>query len=153
MRYFMIPATAAAAVLLVTRGVFVTQLSLPADRNDLGLLAGDRLLVNRTAFGIRLPRFGTAGGHRIGHGQPRRGDIVVFDASDGSKGLLIGCINALPGDTIAGKPLPAETYRADSITLTHDRLRGRVILVSYSAAPDAALHRCLRRDRFFLLPQ
>lgn len=143
-RYFLLPVVTAALLLVVTRGLLVTQLSLPADRADLGLMAGDRLLINCTAFGLRMGGTGT-------HRQPERGDIVVFGSPDGQEGLHIGRVTALPGDTAEGRRLPEATYRIDGTTVTHDRLRGRAVCVSYSTDAAAPLHRRFRRDRFFFL--
>ena len=54
-RVFVVPPVVALTLLLAVRGLAVTQVSLPADRPELGLLAGDRVLVDRTAFGLCLP--------------------------------------------------------------------------------------------------
>lgn len=84
---------------------------------------GDRLLVSKSAYGVRIP--GTK--LRLGARTPKRGDIVVFmgDAQDGhGRVALVKRVMGLPGDTVEfrgglpyinGWPVPscdAGTYQA-----------------------------------------
>lgn len=60
-------------------------------------LVGDRILVNKSAYDIRLPYMDTV---ILSHSQPQRGDVVMFRTpGDGSTVFkrVIGC----PGDMIA----------------------------------------------------
>jgi signal peptidase I len=66
-----------------------------------GLNGGDRLLVNRMAYGLRLP----FSEHRLGAKVPKRGDIVVLRAGENAGGApagsLVKRVIGLPGDRIA----------------------------------------------------
>jgi signal peptidase I len=87
--------------------VFVTRTSLVATYRVVGpsmlptLEIGDRLLVNRLAYGVRLPFAKTYLGRRL----PKRGDLVVFSgeggAGPGGPGTLVKRVIGLPGDLIS----------------------------------------------------
>jgi signal peptidase I len=86
---------------------FVTRTSLVATFRVVGpsmwptLEIGDRLLVNRLAYGLRLPFAKTY----LGGKSPKRGDLVVFrsEAGAGPDGprTLVKRVIGLPGDLIA----------------------------------------------------
>jgi signal peptidase I len=65
------------------------------------LNAGDRLLVNKLAYGLRMPLLD----RRIRVGQPRRGDVVVFRtngaAGGGEAPTVVKRVIGLPGDVIS----------------------------------------------------
>ncbi|HVZ71344.1 MAG TPA: signal peptidase I [Polyangia bacterium] len=63
---------------------------------------GDRVLVDRTAYGLRLP----FARHPIGAKVPARGDLVVFTMSNGVPGgtgpqAVVKRVVGVPGDTVA----------------------------------------------------
>ncbi len=95
--------TALLLVVLV-RGLFVTQYRV-ADSDGGDLLAGDRVLVNRMAYGWRIPGAPWWGYTRLGSGQPSRGDYVAVydsfsDGSDSGQPVRVTRVRALPGDTL-----------------------------------------------------
>src|SRR5262245_64974790 len=61
------------------------------------LLVGDYVLVNKFAYGLRLPFTGTL---LIPIGQPKRGDVVVFRFPDDPREDYIKRVIGLPGDKI-----------------------------------------------------
>jgi signal peptidase I len=93
-----------AAVVLLA---FVTRTSLVATYRVVGpsmlptLEIGDRLLVNRLAYGVKLPFAKTYLGKKV----PRRGDLVVFsgDTGTGTGGprTLVKRVIGVPGDLIS----------------------------------------------------
>ncbi len=70
------------------------------------LMAGDRVLVARFAFGLRLPLDALFGYHRLSPTLPRQGEPIVFNDPLGKRRnisdrpLCVGTCTALPGDTI-----------------------------------------------------
>lgn len=152
-RVFVVPPVVALTLLLAVRGLVVTQVSLPADRPELGLLAGDRVLVDRTAFGLRLPLPGGDAALRTGGREPRRGELVAYEAPGTAEGLRVGRIDGLPGDSLGpggkGRLVPG-TYRAGSDIIARERLVGRLVCVSYSVDRGRPFGQRLRRHRFFL---
>lgn len=70
------------------------------------LMAGDRVLVARFAFGLRLPLDALFGYHRLSPALPRQGELIAFNDPLGKRRnisdqpLCIGICAALPGDTI-----------------------------------------------------
>jgi signal peptidase I len=74
---------------------------------------GDRVLVNKLAYGLRVP---FAGGSLVRFGGPVRGDVVVLESPENGDTLLKRVV-AVPGDTVEvhggqlrinGVPVPVE---------------------------------------------
>jgi signal peptidase I len=70
-------------------------------------MVGDFVLVNKFAYGASTPRFLPVLGSRLpvlrlpAPGSPRRGDVIVFYAPDGSPPrLYVKRLVGLPGDTV-----------------------------------------------------
>lgn len=62
---------------------------------------GDRLLVNRCSYGLRIPGNGLLPYSRLWRQPVRRGDIVAFTVPSGfPAGICIARCSAVPGDTI-----------------------------------------------------
>lgn len=85
------------ALMVVFRSSFADWNDVPTTSMDPSIKAGDRILVNKLAYDLKLPLIGTAV-WRLG--EPQRGDIVVFD-SEAADLRLIKRVVGLPGDTIA----------------------------------------------------
>jgi signal peptidase I len=63
------------------------------------LVVGDRLIVDKLAYGLKLP----LSSHRIGAKLPRRGDVIVFPGTEdeSSPKTMVKRVIGLPGDYIA----------------------------------------------------
>lgn len=70
--------------------------SVPTGSMKPTIVEGDRILVNKMAYDIRLP-FTHISLHKLG--DPARGDIVVFDSAVSDK-RLVKRVVGLPGDTV-----------------------------------------------------
>ena len=117
------------------------------------LLAGDRVLVDRTAFGLCLPLPGREAPLRAGGREPRRGELVAYEAPGTAEGVRVGRIDGLPGDSLGGGTegcLVPGTYRAGGDIIARERLIGRLMCVSYSVDRGQPFGKRLRRHRFFL---
>jgi signal peptidase I len=106
------------AVLLL-RSFVVEPFRIPSNSMMPTLLTGDFILVNKFAYGLRLPVLNTK---FLAVGEPRRGDVIVFKYPQDGKTDYIKRIVGVPGDEIFyrdktvfinGKPqgqLPIGTY-------------------------------------------
>jgi signal peptidase I len=85
------------AAVTVARSSLADHYYVPSGSMEYSLMPGDRVIVDKTAYGVRIPltkidMFGAA--------TPHRGDIAVFDSPrDGTR--LIKRIVAIGGDTVS----------------------------------------------------
>ncbi|MDH5444302.1 MAG: signal peptidase I [Gammaproteobacteria bacterium] len=85
------------ALLLIFRGAIADWYAVPTGSMKPTIIEGDRVFVNKLAFGLRLPFSDVVLGQ---WGEPQRGEIVVFySPTDGTR--LIKRVVGLPGDTIS----------------------------------------------------
>jgi signal peptidase I len=88
----------AVAIWLVLQAFFVQAYRIPSGSMERTLLVGDRLLVNKLAYGAELPF--TA--HRLpGLERPHRGDIIVFRWPVDPRTNFVKRVVGVPGDTLA----------------------------------------------------
>ncbi len=101
--------TLAAAILLVVvvRVFFLMLAVIVGDGMEPVFLEGDRVAVNRWAYGLRSPFIQFTGYKRFHPLLPKHGDWVAFNAPDTTVSLrpdtgevCMGCLVALPGDTV-----------------------------------------------------
>lgn len=90
-------------VVLLVRTFAVTSCSIPFTGMENTLYQGERVLVNKWSYGLRLP-FSTI---RLGAEQPQKGDVVLFnnplsrnDAPVYARELFISRCVGVPGDTL-----------------------------------------------------
>ena len=85
------------ALMLVFRSAVADWMYVPTGSMNPTIVEGDRILVDKAAFGLRVPFTNV---HLSRGGNPQRGDIVVFPSpKDGM--TLVKRVVGLPGDTIA----------------------------------------------------
>ncbi len=84
-------------LMFVFRSVVADWNTVPTGSMKPTILEGDRILVNKMAYDIRLP-FSHISVIKLD--DPQRGDVVVFDSSVSDKRLVKRVI-AIPGDTIS----------------------------------------------------
>lgn len=127
------------ALLLAARSSLADHYLVPSGSMEPTLLPGDRVLVDKHAYGFRLP-FTLL---KLSQGEPlAHGDIVVFDSpADGTR--LIKRLVALPGDlvqvkdghvTINGAPAAADAGSPAEVLGTH----AVTLNLSSGGGPDVA---------------
>lgn len=84
-------------LLAVARTSFANHYVVPSGSMEDTLMPGDRVIVDMSAYGVRVPFTGIA---LVPRGTPQRGDIVVLKSpADGTR--LIKRVAAIGGDTVA----------------------------------------------------
>lgn len=105
---------------LVLRSFIVEPFRIPSGSMMPTLVEGDFILVNKFAFGVRLPVVNTK---IIDSGAPQRGDVAVFRYPEDPSTAFIKRIVALPGDRVEyrhkqlyinGEPVPQSSLPADA---------------------------------------
>jgi len=87
----------AALIALAIRSFLVEPFKIPSGSMIPTLLVGDYVLVNKFAYGVRLPITGTL---LFGESAPARGDVIVFRWPDGPSQDYIKRVVGMPGDRI-----------------------------------------------------
>lgn len=88
--YFMV-------LMVVFRSSFADWNSVPTGSMNPTILEGDRILVNKLAYDLKLPLSHV---RPLSWADPQRGDIIVFD-SEVEQARLVKRVIGLPGDVIA----------------------------------------------------
>ncbi|MFT3905739.1 MAG: signal peptidase I [Steroidobacteraceae bacterium] len=101
-----------ALIVLLVRSFIFEPFRIPSDSMMPTLLDGDFIVVNKYAYGLRLPILGT---RLAGSGEPQRGDVVVFRYPPDPAVNYIKRVVGLPGDKVQvindqliinGQPIP-----------------------------------------------
>ncbi len=85
------------AIVLVLRSFLVEPFQIPSGSMLPTLEVGDFILVNKYAYGLRLPVSGTK---ILDIGDPARGDVMVFRYPKDGETNYIKRVIGLPGDTV-----------------------------------------------------
>lgn len=115
---------------LVLRSFIVEPFRIPSESMVPTLLKGDFILVNKFAYGLRLP---VLDAKIIGNSLPQRGDVVVF-RWPGYPGRKLS-------DYKPGEPRPGDAYIKRAIGLPGDRLeyRGKQLFINGEPALQTPL--------------
>ena len=87
---------AACLIVLIYRESILDWSKVGGDSMQPTLLSGDRVSVNKLAFGLRLPFFDHA---LWSWALPSRGDVITFMSPDGQR-MLVKRVIAVPGDEV-----------------------------------------------------
>ena len=147
----------AGIVLLVVRGLFLTQVSVAGGTTHPMLIDGDRVLVNRTAYGLRLPfTFGEQQQH-LAPASPQKGEWCVIELPNQPGVYALERIAAVEGEYVkiegsqeTTKRLEKGTYATEKYIIQHQHLVGRPICTTYSIDRQRSFVKGLRTDRFFI---
>lgn len=105
------------AVSFVVRASFADHYRVPSGSMEPTVRVGDHVLVNKAAYGIRLPATTT---YVMRTAEPARGDVVVLEGVDDPPIVLLKRVVAIGGDVVEVK----DGYVFIDGTLTDDRARG-----------------------------
>jgi len=124
-------------LLLAGRSSFADHYFVPSGSMEYTLMPGDRVFVDKTAYGIRIPftKFDL-----VGVGKPQAGEVAVFDSPENGT-LLIKRIVAVGGDHVKltdghlwvnGEPL------ATTVQPTSENYDGRIgqLNLAHGGGPD-----------------
>ncbi|MES2185502.1 MAG: signal peptidase I [Pseudomonadota bacterium] len=137
----------AIALLFVLRSFVLEPFKIPSGSMNPTLVAGDLILVNKFAYGVRLP----VGDARLFEGTPpQRGDVVVFRYPPRPSEDYVKRIVGLPGDEVAylGKRLTinGERVPVHDVGVFLDRRTARPLRQSEEQL-GTHTHRVLEDDR------
>lgn len=138
------------ALVMILRTCAFAVLTIPQDGEAPVLLQGDRVLVNKWAYGLRRPYSQWGGYLRYRSRKARRGDWLAFNcpavqpgALPDTSNLCVGRILACPGDTIwmgsPGRVSASRNYQRGCIWPVIIPARGTHIHVTSWTAPLYAL--------------
>jgi signal peptidase I len=129
-------------LMLCFRSAWADWVTVPTGSMNPTVLEGDRLLVDKHVFGLRIPFTLT---HLTAGQNPVRGDIVVFDSpADGIS--LVKRVVGVPGDVVEmdGEALIVNGQRAQYAEGGEERLRG---ILEATAAENPVVLRETGLDR------
>ena len=124
----------AATLVLCARGSLADHYYVPSESMLPTVKIGDRIIVNKSAFGLRLPATSI---YVLEFEDPSRGDVVVLDSPDEGGPVLLKRVVGLPGDVLEvrrgrilvnDQAFPVET-RGDKV---YETLDGHVHQVSFA---------------------
>ncbi len=172
---FILSLAVALLLMLLFRSLAFTIYSIDGDGLEPEFLSGDRVMVNRWSYGLRMGGNGLFSYARLCRQPIKRGDIVAYEGFDDeyNSHLLFGRIRALPGDTIhyMGELdiLPSrhncdidDCYWIESINernpidsrqlgfISEQCIIGRICMLVYSHDPSQPFWTGYRKGRFLI---
>ncbi len=107
------------AVIVIVRSFFIEPFNIPSSSMVPSLYTGDFIIVNKSAYGVRLPITHTK---VMDTGEPEHGDVAVFRYPLNEKRHYIKRVIGLPGDTVSfdGTALHINGERIDTAGVSYD---------------------------------
>jgi signal peptidase I len=149
-------------IVLLLRSFLAEPYRIPSESMLPTLEVGDFILVNKYAYGLRLPVIGTK---ILSIGEPERGDVMVFVPPHEPR-YFIKRVIGVPGDrlvyrdqtlTINGEPLPTElvdeiTIDGRTVRVCHETLGGRRhTIYRYPGYFERPFERVVPEDHYFMM--
>ena len=165
---FLLAFLIAFAIMMVVRVIGVTLYTISGTGSEPVFQAGDRVMVNRWSYGLRVGGKDCFFGYgRIARQSVEKGDLVAFENPQNNDQILIYRCKGLPGDTIVHEgntfvvPSLSDCADADYYWLetldshqlgfiAEEYLIGRAFMVVYSRDPLEPLWKGWRSNRILL---
>lgn len=165
---FLLAFLIAFALMMVVRLIGVTIYTISSTGLEPVFQAGDRVMVNRWSYGLRVGgKDGFFGYGRIARQSVEKGDLVAFENPQNNDQILICRCKGLPGDTVVHEgnmivvPSLKECADADYYWLetldshqlgfiAEEYLIGRAFMIVYSRDPLEPLWKGWRSNRILL---
>lgn len=123
------------AVVLIVRSFLIEPFNIPSSSMVPTLHTGDFIVVNKYAYGVRLP---LTYNKVLDTGQPKHGDVMVFRYPENPSIYYIKRVIGLPGDSVSynngqlsinDAPVPTESvsFEADTDLISRLYLKGQPI--------------------------
>ena len=165
---FLLAFLIAFAIMMVVRMIGVTLYTISGTGSEPVFQAGDRVMVNRWSYGLRVGGKDCFFGYgRIARQSVEKGDLVAFENPQNNDQILIYRCKGLPGDTIVHEGntfvvpslrdcADADYYWLESLDshqlgfIAEEYLIGRAFMVVYSRDPLEPLWKGWRSNRILL---
>lgn len=136
----------AAALVLLIKAFVLTSCTIPSAGMENTLYQGDRVIISKWSYGLRLPLLSWIGCHRWGERPVRRGDILLFNNPSPDddrlpidrRELFINRCIGLPGDTLM---LNNRLIQTEDRVLSPDSK----LLYAYPGESDSLVVQAMRR--------
>ena len=165
---FLLAFLIAFAIMMVVRMIGVTLYTISGTGSEPVFQAGDRVMVNRWSYGLRVGGKDCFFGYgRIARQSVEKGDLVAFENPKNNDQILIYRCKGLPGDTIVHEGntfvvpslrdcADADYYWLETLDshqlgfIAEEYLIGRAFMVVYSRDPLEPLWKGWRSNRILL---
>ena len=165
---FLLAFLIAFAIMMVVRMIGVTLYTISGTGLEPVFQAGDRVMVNRWSYGLRVGGKDCFFGYgRIARQSVEKGDLVAFENPQNNDQILIYRCKGLPGDTIVHEGntfvvpslrdcADADYYWLETLDshqlgfIAEEYLIGRAFMVVYSRDPLEPLWKGWRSNRILL---
>lgn len=134
-----LPALLMIALLLVARSTLADHYHVPTGSMETALMPGDHILVNKSAYGLRIPFTKQVFALQ---GEPQRGEVVILDSPD-SEVRLIKRVVAVGGDHVLlrnGRLMINGRWLSTSLAPTIETFGKRKVALNLDAGGGPDIH-------------